>query len=212
MAFVDRASYGDIAANISSAVLRFKSQGIDRVIMFAKGGGVWLLFTRAAEGQDYHPRYGLSSWDFPRAIGPLISESQHEGAVGVGYLPLVDNYVQGLPEPNARQQECWRIINEGTGSNYQDFSSNPAVGAMAVCESMFIGKTALDLAPGAPIVRDRIPTLYRQIEDRFEPFAFHRLRFSDRSPDAITVWSPFAYVQDGCACFRYTGDPRPIPE
>ena len=211
VAYVNRSSYGDIAANISSAVLRFNGR-IDRVIMFAKGGGTWLLFTRAAESQNYRPRYGLSSWDFPSAIGPLITESQHEGAVGVGFLPLVDNYLEALPEPDARQRACWQIINEGTGSDYQDFSSSNAVAALGVCEALFIGKAALDRAPGAPIVREKIPAQYRDIEDRFDAFAFERLRFSDRSPDAITVWSPFSYDRQGCACFRYTDGPRNIPE
>ena len=61
-------SYAEGVSGISSAILRFKQQGINRIVIFATGGAAWLVAAREAESQNYHPGWGISTYDNPASI------------------------------------------------------------------------------------------------------------------------------------------------
>jgi ABC-type branched-subunit amino acid transport system substrate-binding protein len=109
-------SISDVAPvekEVSSAVLRFRSEGIDHV-MFMDLGDLGFPWQAAAQAQDYYPRLGFTS-----TLGEAIranattykrsGKSQDEmwgNSIGVGWYPAAD--VANYP-PNASGQLCNQI-------------------------------------------------------------------------------------------------------
>jgi hypothetical protein len=75
-------------AAMSNAVLSFNSQQVTHVL---SSDSDVLLFMQAADKQQYHPRYGLTSYHAPAAaLQAIVPASQLVGALGVGWLPVSD--------------------------------------------------------------------------------------------------------------------------
>ena len=58
----DLGAAGSQAAN---AVLRFKAEGVNRVLFLPSGWVILTVFPPAAESQGFRPRYGVDSWESP---------------------------------------------------------------------------------------------------------------------------------------------------
>jgi len=78
---------GDTTAQISDAVLRFRTEGIDHVLFVPTGGVLPFLWMPAAQAQGYAPRYALNSLDIPRFIAGNAPQQQLHGALGIGWMP-----------------------------------------------------------------------------------------------------------------------------
>ena len=75
-------------AAMSNAVLSFNSAGVTHVL---SSDSDVLLFMQAADKQQYHPRYGLTSYHAPAAaLQAIVPASQLVGALGIGWLPISD--------------------------------------------------------------------------------------------------------------------------
>jgi hypothetical protein len=75
-------------AAMSNAVLTFNSEKVTHVL---SSDSDVLLFMQAADKQQYHPRYGLTSYHAPAAgLQAIVPASQLAGALGVGWLPVSD--------------------------------------------------------------------------------------------------------------------------
>jgi hypothetical protein len=102
--FPERASdAGEISAQLSNTVLRFRSEGVTHVMIFELNALLTVLFMTNADTQGYRPRYGMDTQNGGQVIVGSVPEAQLEGAQQVGWLPMFD--VLDTPEWPA-QQEC----------------------------------------------------------------------------------------------------------
>lgn len=193
---------GQLTAEMQSAVLRFKSQGITHVLIVEANALLTLLFTRSAENQDYRPRYGLNSQNGPTAIAGNVPPAQFRRAIGVGWAPQLDVPASELPA-NAARDRCFAMYAK-EGQKPAD-ANNGAIMA-GICERMEFLKAAVEaggpdvtidsFARGAEALGDSFPSYTGLGNNVFGPGrhaggAFYRLLAHDAD----------------CHCFHYTSPP-----
>ena len=193
------------ASEFPGVVLRFKTNDINRVLIFADiGGGINIFFARTAENQNYYPRYGLTSTSFAQAAidEGLVNPSQYRGAINVGWNPFADHgdRPQNIT-PGEGMQRCRRIINKG-GMDFDAMDINAQMNALATCDAFFLfdqgveaGAPALDAAAFVGGIeslgsRLRAALSYGAVFGPAHHSGVSELRHSD--------------YRDECRCFKYT--------
>ncbi|MHB8467797.1 MAG: ABC transporter substrate-binding protein [Acidimicrobiales bacterium] len=116
------AAIGDTQAQFSSAVLKFKTAGVNHIIETPDSGNVTLFFPQQAESQDYHPRYALTTPNYPALMADVPAD-QSARSMAVSYSFFGDT------------------------SNPKQMASNPPDSARVQCEALYKGKTNGGLAP-----------------------------------------------------------------
>ncbi|HEX5588308.1 MAG TPA: hypothetical protein VFZ17_13430 [Acidimicrobiia bacterium] len=101
------AAFSEVNAALANAVLKFKADGVNVVLLTPGGGQGIAAFTGQANTQGYFPVYGIDSADgFGNAVG-IAPNATMKGAVGISYaildLPLTAQ--QALPA-NSAITEC----------------------------------------------------------------------------------------------------------
>ena len=144
--------YGNQAAAVQSAQLKFASDGVDHVIMFEGNGGLSLFFMNQAESQHYHPRYGVNSSSGTEVLinSGDVQKDQAIGAVGYGWIPSLDltadrNKDDG-PYSNADRRHCLAVM-KAHGITYSDTNAE-SVG-LGYCAQLYLLQRAADTTPRA---------------------------------------------------------------
>jgi ABC-type branched-subunit amino acid transport system substrate-binding protein len=187
------------ASEVSTTVLRFRSEGIDRVLFLEFAGDLPFLFLPQAQSQGYHPRYGFTTNDMPYWLTLNTPSAQLATSVGVGWIPTQDTNAFDPPGGNATARECLGIM-KGAGIRFGDQAAEQS--AMDYCGDLFFLKSALDRAtsPDPAALRVGVESLGRgwtspvDLGDTFAP-ARHD------GPDAARM---LAYNAQ-CNCYQYTG-------
>jgi ABC-type branched-subunit amino acid transport system substrate-binding protein len=109
-------------ASIQSAVLRFRSEGIERVMSAAYPGAI-AFFMRYADSQSYRPRYGLSSYDALASLPANAPVSQLHDAVAAGWWPTADLAASDKPPLNASGKVCRAVFSKAGIPATQDATS-----------------------------------------------------------------------------------------
>ena len=107
-----------IAAQFGSAVLRFKSANVDRILVTPDNGDATIFFTQVAESQGYRPRYALNSATAP-AGWPSVPAGQRRDALNVSFS----------------------LIDLGGAPDGHELASNPPSSGRARCEALYKGHT-----------------------------------------------------------------------
>lgn len=204
--------YQDIASGISSAVLRFKQEGINRVLMWeGPGGGIWLIFAREAESQGYRPDYGVTSDENPREISEQMPREQLPGTRGFGWSLSYDLSDKVQPALTPEEKHCFEIMKKRAGETYNHRGSKFDSDGLKFCEAFFLMQEALKPATGKQVGREDVYPLYTSLRSGYGPTQFVDSLFSRRISDAISAYKPFAYMTN-CECFKYTtSDWKKIP-
>jgi len=202
-------AYDDIAAQLAGAVLRWKANDVQRVIVFANGGGVWLLFAQNAESQSYRPWYGVSTMDRPFFTADLIHPAQLENVHGTGFWLTLDIDESEHPPLEPVEQECFRVVNERAGEdmNQRDLDG---IGVLALCDLFRQVAHAFAPATGQPITRADVPRLYQRMGAGYDSVVMGPVDFSAGRWDAATRHRDLTY-DTGCSCVKYTSPWRAIP-
>jgi hypothetical protein len=203
----DASQIGGYTSEISSAVLKFQSSGVDRVVFFDVGSYSALVFAQTADKQQYHPRYGFSSMNSITALtgsSTTAPKGQLVGAQGVSWIPQADGLPAGLT-PNARL--CLAILKKA-GITPADSGTEGAY--LQTCQTIFLFRAAADAA-GANLNRD---TFIRAAEGLGSAFQGTNTwdglsRFGADDHSGVSVFRPFAY-DESCSCFRVTGPVRSV--
>jgi hypothetical protein len=184
-------TFGDIAAMqapIQRAVLTFHGHGINHVIFMAQGFSA-AYFLVEAQGQNYTPRYGLTS----NELGPLAEvapKQQLAGAIGVGWAPGDD--LANPPEAAARK-ECDGVMKaEGLPTGPQ---------AWQQCDHVAMLVRMVE-APGS-LDRNAIVANLPRI-GVVNPGIVGQVHYEGQRRDGVSQAQPIAYISN-CSCFRYTG-------
>jgi hypothetical protein len=192
---------GSIASQMQNAVLKFRSEGIDRVLTLDYQGTLQYFFMTSAENQGYRPKYGLATWsdaEFLRANG---SAAQLAGSKGIGWMPGYDLAVRQLPvdEPKRR---CL-VAMKAAGVPPLEAQTDTLI-QLRACEEVFFAErllnTAADLSPrgltAAAAALGKQPS-YVGFADQFS---------------ASKLWGASAYrdlaFDSSCSCFAYRGPNR----
>ena len=194
-------------SDISSAVLKFRSEGIDRVVFFDTGSYSALVFSQNAEQQGYRPRYGFSSLNSIVTLqgeGSAAPQEQMVGAQGVSWETGADGLTK---ERTADAQRCLAILKE-EGISATDAGTEASY--LKTCQTFFLF-TAVAERAGRDLSRDTFIAALERLGSGFRSTnTWNGLtRFGARDHSGISVFRPFAY-DAGCSCFAVNGGVRPV--
>lgn len=142
---------GDTSAAVQGAVLKFKTEGIDHVIIqdgpagVFSGTGLTLEWMTQAKAQVYKPRYGANTLNNLGAV--FLPSDQEANALVVSqadYDPMYD--APGMTNP-ARSQ-CFSVM-KAAGLPVDRSNAQDQVNAITACDRLNLLKIALTLG-GAP--------------------------------------------------------------
>jgi hypothetical protein len=196
---------------ISSAELRFRQDGVNHVILLDAAGDLLIFFSRAAQGQHYFPRYGLSTASGMQTVesGHDVDPSQLNGAVGFSWDPNLDLVPSAAAkyEP-ARTKACLTMIDKRTG---QSLASEPNAAGIAVsyCDTLYLLKYAIEHA-GVSITRDTVSAALQRLGYSYPSAGFLQEFYGPARHDGVEVgWN---MKWDGsCSCTKYVGSDFRIP-
>jgi len=186
-----------MAAQAGNAVLKFKTEGIDHVIFWGTEGVGPFFFPTAAENQQYRPRYGISTYDYPELNRRQAPAAQWHRAMGAGWSGAGD---VGMPPnwtPNALAQKCLKIFSDvGLAPTTGDTAS----AELGLCDTLWLLKTGLDRASAATpeafrVAIDGLGTSV--VAARGTPISWGPGKY-----DGAAAVRRFAF-DDGCSCFKW---------
>ncbi|WP_330231474.1 ABC transporter substrate-binding protein [Nocardia sp. NBC_00508] len=203
--FSDLSGISQVASQANNFVVQFKNEGIDRVMFVGTYSAASWFFPQAAEQQNYHPRYALNSTEAPGALALNQPKAQLKGAVGVGWLPMLDVTAEQDPGDNGAQKECVNILQKA-GVKADTRASEFQI--LGICDSLFFLQKALrDVEhPTAESLRDAVAKLGSSYQSPLTP----RTDFGSGRSDGVGATRTFEY-DEGCSCFKYKSAWADIP-
>jgi hypothetical protein len=200
-------SAGPAASDVQSAVLHFRSNGVDRVLMVSNFEQVTLLLmANAAESQSWRPGFMLSSNAETEVMRANIPSGQWPQLHGIGWSPGldIDDPHQPLPQPD---QHCLDLIKQGGGavSGWQNTYISTTE-----CSALFLFASALRGSGGDA----RGTALMSAVEALGSSFVAPgivggRTSFTPDRRDGPAAVAPFAYAAS-CSCLKYVGRARSV--
>lgn len=195
----------------NSAVLKFKTDGIDR-IMFLTGYGALVdaIFMKDASEQHYYPEYGLSTHDGPAALtGGNAPADQLAGSRGVGWEPVTDISTPPPSTVSPASSQCLAILeSEGVPAPTDAGQRN---GELQFCEAFFLFTTIADRA-GADLTRSSFIAAGNSLGNAFvSPLTVAgATAFGPGTRnDGPHLWVPVAYGTT-CDCYSVSGPVQSI--
>jgi len=195
------------SAAAGNAVLKFRTMGIDHVIIFdgpagiTSSGVLWLEWSQQANSQQYYPKHGLNSTSGFNAFGSEIPQKELEGAVGVGWLPSLEetssDWANTPLPPNGHL--CFKIMKD---AGQQQSGANAQAVQLGICETLFFFKQVLDPITG-PINRETAMAAINAMGGKFASMVTFGTTFNVNKHDGAYLVRNMQF-QDGCKCFRYT--------
>jgi hypothetical protein len=186
------------AAQSGSAVLRFRTAGINRVLFLASQSPIPFTFTAVAEQQGYRPRYGVTSADFPSFLAANVPTAQLAGAGGIGWTRSLDLPSQPWPD-SASWQRCMQIMRPaGFTEDVFGFGCDPFWFLQTVLNRVSVVSTAAFRA-AVDGLGDAI-TFGSGFATRFRP----------GESMAVAGYRELSFNSD-CPCWSYSSPVRPVP-
>ena len=191
-----------IARDSASAVLKFNTEGINRVFFMAPGGAVATYFMQAASTQHYHPRYGIWSADSPYVLAITGAKDQLINSMGIGYEPGLD--VAAAQDPTATTpaaKAClkfWDQLGQGDNSGL----NSPLKRAMCDGFNTLVRAVAFNSHTLTSTVA--LEAGYNAIGTSFSPAGTFLMRIATGGHDEANGYRQLAY-QTGCSCYVYSG-------
>lgn len=203
---VGYSSAGAASAAVQSAALKFRSSGVDRILMVSNFEQVTLLLmANYAESQGWHPGYLLSSTAQTEVMRANIPSGQWPQLHGMGWSPGVD-IDDPRTQPVGPDKRCLSLLHAG-GVNVTGWQNTYV--ATTVCSVTFLLEAALQAnkgdARGTPLVA--------AIEALGSGFitpatVTGKTSFSRNRHDGPSMVAPFGFVAS-CACLKYVGPAIP---
>jgi hypothetical protein len=195
---------GSILAAIQNAVLKFRQDNVDHVLVMDSNGSATLFFANDAYSQGYFPRLGGSSGNAFQALMETnnIQKKSMAGAVSAGWIPVIDLPYDGSDrkyESPAAAAHCRALMKAGGQS---PDNANAAVFALGYCDSLSLLVRALDHAPqltAAGLARGA-ETIGRSMPSAVTV----GLNIARGHHDAAGAFYANVF-DDACGCFTYRG-------
>jgi hypothetical protein len=198
--WIDPTDGSTLQAGQDQAVLSFKSNGVDRVLVV--GGARLAAFMIATGiGQNYTPVYALSSFDNPE-FAMLNYPEILDDTVGVSLSPGWDVADDQYPMPaNEIEETCLQVLEEG-GHTFESRAN--ARSALGYCDAALLlqaGAADLDGALNAETWADAVGQMGTTMQ-LASPYA---TTFAPGDYFGASGYQVFAYNPD-CACMELQGE------
>jgi hypothetical protein len=179
-------------------VLRFRADGVTHVLFIAQG--LSFLFMTAAEGQAYHPHYGLSSYDEPALLlQGQVPSAQLTGSIGVGWRPTLDVDPRHDPGGNPNVTRCRAML---AVASLKPTSRGQEESSYGFCDPLFLLQAALRDA--SSVGRTTVVPAIESLGSRYRSALSLASRLGPGRHDGAAAVRRFAY-DDTCSCFHYVG-------
>lgn len=191
------------SSGISSAALRFRSDGVTQVVFVSPNGLAQLQFMQAAENQGYQPGYGVDDYDSTKFLAESAPRAQMEKAFGVGSLP-VSNVPASEHPSNAEEKACLTLMrNAGmqAGSRYDNLT------ATLYCELVASFAAPAALVTGT-LTAEAWRTAYVRVSG-YRPLSTFAVDFRNGRTDNASAYRLLTW-KSSCGCMTYTGGLRPV--
>lgn len=203
------AGYSDVSSvtsQMGSAVLQFRGQGVDHVMMTPDGGDATIFFTQVASNQKYYPRYALTSQNTPAVWGSEPAD-QRPNAVDISSttFDLGQNpdqqQVASLP-PSPARTACDALFKGHTGTV-------PMTAVYALCDQMNFLRLALNGAP-EPSTAALLAGAERLGNSMATASGFANAMFRPNGYDGGSASRAMRWDEPSQA-WKYVAAPQPIP-
>lgn len=200
-------------AAVSSAVLKFRSDGVDHVIVMDASGVVTLLFGRNADSQHYFPRLAANTQNGYQALADAgaYPKSEMVGAVGIGWLPALDitasENTDNGPYSNDARRRCLALM-KAHGQTYSDVNAEAVV--LAACNDFGFFQDAIKAAGPVPLSRANYLAGVHRLGSTWQSDGLFGTFFGPGHHDGVSVVRYWAYVAD-CTCMRYVSGNINVP-
>jgi hypothetical protein len=195
--------FGGATAEISNAILRFRTAGVTHVLFAENNGILPFFFLQEAESQGWRPRYGFNSEHGTETLEQYLPATQLDRAAGVGWLPGADvNAAQEADVPNAKA--CDEIMRRA-GIAYPERVAVQA--SRGYCDGLLFLQAAMARAPSLTSEALRAGT--ESLGTTFGSALTFTTRFLPGRFDGASSVRHLAY-ETSCRCFRYRGQPVPV--
>ncbi len=203
--WIDPTSNATLQAGQNQAVLSFKENDVDRVVVV--GGSRLLAFLLTITvPQEYFPAFAVTTFDNAEFVASGTPEAM-VGAVGVSALPGSDISGDQLEFPfDDGEAECLDVLAEG-GHEFE--ARENARQATLYCDAVFLLAQAFSGADGDDITAAAFQTNVAQLgrtENASNYLADHR----DGSFAGAAGYRTIRF-DPGCTCFELTGEVREFP-
>ena len=196
----------DMSAAVSSAVTKFRTLGIDHVIVFDGPAGVWagagLTFEwmNQAESQKYYPRYGQNANNAPG--WDVLPADQQDKAIAVLDSDFAPRFDQGWHQ-NKTRQKCFKIMADA-GLPVADSNENDEGIAAQVCDIIFFVQAGMNASK--VITADAFVQTIETFGRQWPAAAVYGTQFGAGQHDGSAAVRQAQYSQ-GCRCLTYKGAP-----
>jgi ABC-type branched-subunit amino acid transport system substrate-binding protein len=191
-------------ADVNSAVLRFRADGVKTVLFIAPSGIIEILFMQAAEQQGYRPDYILGDSTATWFIGEAAPLAQVQHITGAGSLP-VSNVPESQYPTTAREKKCFAVIRAAGESNNNRHNS---VTATPYCEATWEFVAIASKVSGA-LTPASFYAAYPTVRD-FAPVTTFSINFASGRHSAAAQYRTLGYMSK-CQCISYTSGLRRVP-
>jgi hypothetical protein len=196
-------------SSLTNALLRFRSEGVNRISFETAEGPALLLSSIEAQSQGYHPEWIVSSLAGLATIGGESPIPQMQNVHGFGWVPSLDVLPQYTPAKNAAQRRCLSLLH--SQKEYPKAAAD-YVYAYDACEAVFVYADALKVDGGnttGTAVSQAIASIGTSFQSTLNLDG--RSDFSAaRHNDVPMVYKPLNWDGD-CHCFRYGSQTYTMP-
>jgi hypothetical protein len=194
-------AFGTLQTQLQTTILKFKSEGINRVMFLTDVGTVDLFWYSIAKAQNFFPRYGLSSNQQMSVFVDMAPSPTLDGAVGVGWNPFYD--VKPAQDPGGSQAAatCKQVMNNPT---------DVPAGRDAKCDSLLFLQAAFDKANSSGSLSvQSFQQAVAGLGTSFQPAEVFSTQFGPGLYDGPSSYRIYEY-STSCNCFQYTGPSYPM--
>ncbi len=197
---------GDMSAAVSSAITKFRSEGIDHVIIQDGPAGVWsgtgLTFEwmNQAKSQRYYPRYGQNALNSPG--WDVLPADQMDRAIAVMDSDNDAKYDQGW-HTNKTRKKCFKIMADA-GYPVRSSNENDEGIAAQVCDIVFFTQMVMNRA--SSLTSDGFVQTVETLGRDFPSAYVYGTEFGPGLHDGSAAVRKAEYFQS-CKCLKYSGAP-----
>lgn len=192
-------------ADVSGAVLRFRSEGVNLVVFSSASAIPPLLFMRQADSQGWSPNYAMTDADDTNTLGQYAPRSQTSKIWGVGAQPISNVAVDQHPH-SAQEQRCLAIMRKG-GEN--DTNRRSSLTAEPYCEALWDFEVVAKRVTGS-LTSDAFRAAFPGVGKTYKPVMTFSVDFANGRHDNAATYRTMAW-KPSCSCVGYTGPPQAVP-
>lgn len=194
----DTGDYGGMTNDASAAVLRFRSEGVTEILFVTHNAAEPTFLMQAANSQNYHPAYLLSTQQYPATLVGTAPSGQLNGAVAAGWAPAID--LSSGYDKSARAQECLRMLKKH-GRTYS--GGTQTLAGLLACDGVDLLKRAAE-QPGGLTTREALQRSALSSRTGFVSAVTLKTSFPNGRRDGVDAYRSMVF-SGGCRCFTYNG-------